>query len=106
MRRSSRCPTPGLSTPLTRLSTRFSRIRSTPLLMPMGTTGSAFRLALIRDPRLAGVVNDVVVEFGTARYQDLMDRFIGGEEIPRFELRRVWEDTTQIEFDWDLPIYE
>jgi hypothetical protein len=21
-------------------------------------------------------------------------------------LRRVWEDTTQIEFDWDLPIYE
>jgi hypothetical protein len=66
----------------------------------------AFRLSLIRDPRLAGIVNDVVIEFGTARYQDVIDRFIRGEEVPYASLRRVWEDTTQIEFDWDLPIYE
>jgi hypothetical protein len=66
----------------------------------------AFRLALIRDPRLAGVVNDVVVEFGTARYQDVMDRFISGQDVAYTALRRVWEDTTQIEFEWDLPIYE
>jgi len=66
----------------------------------------AFRLALIRDPRLAGVVNDVVIEFGTARYQDVIDRFIGGEDVPYSALRHVWEDTTQIEFDWDLPVYE
>src|SRR5262249_41141585 len=66
----------------------------------------AIRLALIRDPRLAGVVNDVVVEFGTARYQDVMDRFISGQDVPDTALRHVWEDTTQIEFDWDLPIYE
>jgi hypothetical protein len=66
----------------------------------------AFRLALIRDPRLAGIVNDVVVEFGTARYQDVIDQFIRGEDVPYSSLRRVWEDTTQIEFDWDLPIYE
>jgi hypothetical protein len=66
----------------------------------------AFRLALIRDPRLAGVVNDVVIEFGTARYQDIVDRFIRGEDVPFTSLRHVWEDTTQIEFDWDLPIYE
>jgi len=66
----------------------------------------AFRLALIRDPRLAGVVNDVVVECGTAQYQDVMDRFISGQDVPYTALRHVWEDTTQIEFDWDLPIYE
>jgi len=66
----------------------------------------AFRVALIRDPRLAGVVHDVVVEFGTARYQDVIDRFIRGEDVPPASLRHVWEDTTQIEFDWDLPIYE
>jgi hypothetical protein len=66
----------------------------------------AFRLALIRDPRLADVVNDVVIEFGTARYQDVMDRFISGQDVPYSALRRVWEDTTQIEFDWDLPVYE
>ena len=66
----------------------------------------AFRLALIRDPRLAGVFNDVVVEFGTARYQDVMDRFISGEDVPYASLRRAWEDTTQFEFEWDLPVYE
>src|SRR5262245_58454978 len=31
----------------------------------------AFRLSLIRDPRFPAVVNDIVVEFGNARYQDV-----------------------------------
>jgi hypothetical protein len=65
-----------------------------------------FRLALVRDARLAGVVHDIVVEFGSARYQNLMDRFIRGEDVADLELRRVWQDTTQIEEAWDLPIYE
>jgi hypothetical protein len=65
-----------------------------------------FRLALIRDGRLAGVLDDIVVEFGNARYQDLMDRFIRGEDVADVDLRRVWQDTTQIEEAWDLPIYE
>ena len=38
----------------------------------------AVRLALIRDPRFATVVNDIVVEFGSGRYQSLMDRFVNG----------------------------
>src|SRR5690242_17492775 len=54
--------------------------------------GHAFRLALIRDPRFAATVNDIVVECGNARYQDLMDRFVSGEEIPRTELRQVWQN--------------
>jgi hypothetical protein len=66
----------------------------------------AFRSSLIRDPRIAGLVQDIVVEFGNARYQGLMDRFTGGEEVPRKELQKIWQDTTQIEFEWDLPIYE
>src|SRR3954452_8766589 len=41
----------------------------------------AFRLSLVRDPRFAAVVNDIVVEFGNARYQSLMDRFIRGEDV-------------------------
>jgi hypothetical protein len=68
--------------------------------------GHAFRLALIRDPRLAGVLNDIVVEFGNARYQSLMDRFIQGDAVADADLRHVWQDTTQIEEAWDLPIYE
>jgi hypothetical protein len=37
---------------------------------------AAFRLALIRDPRFATVVNDIVVESGSARYQETIDRFM------------------------------
>ena len=68
--------------------------------------GSAFRLNLIRDARFASVVNDIVVEFGNARYQDLMDRFVRGETVRDEDLRHVWQDTTQVEYEWDLPIYE
>jgi hypothetical protein len=35
-----------------------------------------------------------------------MDRFVRGEDVPYESLRRVWENTTQVEYDWDLPIYE
>ena len=56
------------------------------------------RLALIRDPRFAATVNDIVVEFGNARYQSTIDRFIRGDEVPATVLRHVWQDTTQVEF--------
>src|SRR5215211_7768556 len=65
----------------------------------------AFRLALIRDPRFAAVVNDIVVEFGSARYQAVMDRFVSGGDVPDTELRKAWQDTTQGPL-WDVPIYE
>jgi len=66
----------------------------------------AFRLSLIRDPRFTGAVNDIVVEFGNARYQDLMDRFVEGEEVPYESLRQVWLNTTQPVQEWAFPIYE
>ena len=68
--------------------------------------GHAVRLALIRDPRFAEVANDIVVEFGNSRYQDVMDRYIRGEEVSRATLRRAWQDTTQAGVVWDVPIYE
>lgn len=66
----------------------------------------ALRLSLLRHPRFAGVVNDIVVEFGSARYQDVMDRFVGGEDVPDAVLRKVWQDTTVPDYLWDKPIYE
>jgi hypothetical protein len=66
----------------------------------------AFRLALIRDPRLPFVVNDIVVEFGSARYQGVMDRFVRGGDVPYAELRKAWQDTTAAHPLWDVPIYE
>ena len=67
--------------------------------------GHEFRLALVRDPRFGRLVNDVVVEFGNARYQTVMDRFTAGAEVPYRELRQVWENTTIPGTLWDSPIY-
>jgi hypothetical protein len=66
----------------------------------------AFRLSLIRDSRFASTVNDIVVETGNALYQDLMDRFVSGEEVPDSSLRRIWQNTTQPSTTFDIPIYE
>ncbi|HEX2344717.1 MAG TPA: hypothetical protein VHI98_29880 [Vicinamibacterales bacterium] len=65
-----------------------------------------FLLSLIRDPRFAGIVNDIVVEFGSARYQDVIDRFVRGEDVPYETLRKVWQDTTQPSAAADLPTHE
>ena len=43
--------------------------------------GHAFRLRLVRDQRFAQVVDDVVVEFGNAKYQALVDRFVRGDAV-------------------------
>jgi hypothetical protein len=68
--------------------------------------GHTFRLALLQDPRFPTIVNDIVVEFGNSRYQDVIDRFTAGEPVDAADLRRVWQDTTQAHTIWDRPIYE
>jgi hypothetical protein len=68
--------------------------------------GHRFRLALIQDPRFADTFDDIVVESGSARYQEVMDRFIAGEDVADEQLRRAWRDTTQPNEVWDIPIYE
>lgn len=66
----------------------------------------AFLLSLIRDPSFPAVANDIVVEFGNARYQAVIDRYTEGDEVPYAELRRVWEDTTQPIHVFDVPTTE
>jgi hypothetical protein len=46
-----------------------------------------------------------VVEFGNALYQDVIDRYVAGMEVPPTELRQVWRNTTQF-FVWGATIYE
>ena len=53
-----------------------------------------FLRSLVRDPRFAVTVNDIVVEFGNARYQGVVDRFVQGENVPRDSVRQIWENTT------------
>lgn len=49
--------------------------------------------ALVRSPRFASEVGNVVVEFGDAAQQQTLDRYLSGEDVPFGELRKVWADT-------------
>ena len=67
--------------------------------------GHAFVVTLLQDPRFSEVADDIVVEWGNALYQDLIDRYTRGDEVPYSELRQVWENTTQPGTVWDRPVY-
>lgn len=54
----------------------------------------AFLLSLVRDPRFAEIANDVVIEAASARYQDAIDRFVGGGDLEPGVLRQAWENHT------------
>jgi hypothetical protein len=64
-----------------------------------------FIVSLVTASNFPGRVNDIVVEFGAARYQGLMDRYIAGETVSLDQLRQVWRDTVNI-LVWDAPIYQ
>jgi hypothetical protein len=53
-----------------------------------------FLLSLIHDARFPAAVEDIVIETLSARYQDAIDRFVRGEDVPRDVLRKAWEDHT------------
>jgi hypothetical protein len=62
---------------------------------------------LLLDPRLPDVVDDIVVEFGNALYQPIMDRFVAGPAVEDRDLRPVWRNTTQSPVaTLDAPMYE
>jgi hypothetical protein len=64
-------------------------------------------VALIQDARFPRMVNDIVWECGSARYQGVMDRFMSGEAVSDAELRETWRNTVgSINIVCDLPIYE
>lgn len=51
-----------------------------------------FYASLIRDPRFAQQVGNIVVEFGGGAHQDVIDRYVVGDAVPYTELRKVWTD--------------
>jgi hypothetical protein len=64
-----------------------------------------FISTLLHHPRFPAVANTIVVEFGNARYQALVNRFVGGEPIADADLRRTWRDILSSPTA-DAPIYE
>jgi outer membrane protein OmpA-like peptidoglycan-associated protein len=70
------------------------------------TESQALFTSVIRHPGFRRLVSDIVVEFGNARYQDVVDRYLAGDGVAPQELARVWRDTTQISGIFTLPMYE
>lgn len=54
---------------------------------------------LVRDPRFAERVGNVVFEMASAAHQATLDRYLNGEDVPEAELRWVWFDTV----GWGTP---
>lgn len=63
-------------------------------------------VALMHERRFHETVRNILVEFGNARYQSVVDRYVSGASVARDELRHVWEDTTQVTGIWSLGMYE
>ena len=58
-------------------------------------------------PKLPGRVNDIVVEFGNAHYQDVADRFVLDlEPVGSDELAQIWRTAVGGLVLWDAPVYE
>ena len=52
-------------------------------------------------------IDDIVVEWGNARYQDLIDRYIDGDEVPFDSVSLVWRNTiVSPNTVWDAPVYQ
>ena len=63
--------------------------------------------ALLLDPGLPDKVDDVVVEFGNALYQEVADRFLLElEPVANAELSQIWRNTIGGRVSWDAPVYE
>src|SRR5215467_1730081 len=55
----------------------------------------AFRLTLLRDRRFAVTVNDIVLEGANAAYQDVVDRYVRGEDVKEDAVSDAWVNSTQ-----------
>jgi hypothetical protein len=66
-----------------------------------------FMAELLRRPALATSVDDLVVEFGNALYQDVADRYLLDlDDVPAAELAQTWRNTIGGRVLWDAPVYE
>ena len=63
-----------------------------------------FYVRLVRNPSFQAMVQDIVVEFASRQNQGLLDRYIGGEDLPAGDVARIWRDTTKVA-SWESPVY-
>jgi len=99
---------PAPATPQDAISAVLDAFRSFRVVsFPGGHTdpngSQALLRTLVADPRFGAAVNDIVVEFGSSRYQDVMDRYIRGDDVPEAAVQRAWLDAVQPGISLDNP---
>jgi hypothetical protein len=52
--------------------------------------------ALFASSKLDDRIDDVVIESGNSRYQNVLDRYVSGGQVPLQELQAVWRESTQM----------
>jgi len=63
-----------------------------------------FLRELVRDPAFICRTDDIVVEFGNSRLQDVADAYISGQDVTETQLRSIWRET-DVMFAWNAPMY-
>jgi hypothetical protein len=61
--------------------------------------------ALVSSPEFADSVDDIVMEFGNSLYQQAVDRYVSGENVPVEEIQGAWRDTVA-SVGPPSPVYE
>ena len=55
-----------------------------------------FLRKLVASPDFEDRVDDLVLEYGNSLYQEIVDRYVAGEEVPIEEVQKAWRNTTAI----------
>ena len=64
-------------------------------------------LRVLETPGAAEVIDDIAVEWGNALYQDVVDRYASGDDVPWDSVTMVWRNTVvSPNTVWDAPVYE
>lgn len=65
-----------------------------------------FLTTLVQTEGFYTQVNDILIESGSALYQETLDQYISGEDVSMMELQKVWLNTTQSPVDpWGSEVY-
>lgn len=59
---------------------------------------------LIHEKAFSSRVNNIVVEFGAAKYQPIMDAYTNGETVADSLVKKCWRETSQL-LTWNHPVY-
>lgn len=63
-----------------------------------------FLRELIRDPVFICRADDIVIEFGNARLQDVADTYASGGSVTEAQLQSMYRET-EVPFTWNSPVY-